>query len=94
MPFKFNVTGRHRIPRARYRVRNWPAYEAGLKRRGDLRAAIPGTLISISTRARIEGDDPEEYRRSFCGRQHGLASHLWPVLGADRIALGSQKENI
>ncbi len=36
MPFKFNATRRHRIPRARYRVRNWPAYEAGLKRRGDL----------------------------------------------------------
>ena len=36
MPFKYNATRRHRIPRARYRVRNWPAYEAGLKRRGDL----------------------------------------------------------
>ena len=36
MPFEFNATRRHRIPRARYRVRNWPAYEAGLKRRGDL----------------------------------------------------------
>ncbi len=36
MPFKHNATRRHRIPRARYRVRNWPAYEAGLKRRGDL----------------------------------------------------------
>jgi len=36
MPFKFNATRRHRIPRARYRVRNWPAYEAGLKQRGDL----------------------------------------------------------
>jgi len=36
MPFKFNASRRHRIPRARYRVRNWPAYEAGLKRRGDL----------------------------------------------------------
>jgi hypothetical protein len=36
MPFKFNAARRHRIPRARYHVRNWPAYEAGLKRRGDL----------------------------------------------------------
>ena len=36
MPFKFNAARRHRILRARYRVRNWPAYEAGLKRRGDL----------------------------------------------------------
>src|SRR5919112_1654660 len=36
MPFKHNAARRHRIPQARYRVRNWPAYEAGLKRRGDL----------------------------------------------------------
>ena len=36
MPFKFNATRRHRIPRAQYRVRNWPAYEAGLRQRGDL----------------------------------------------------------
>ena len=36
MPFKHHSARRHRIPRARYRVQNWPAYEAGLKRRGDL----------------------------------------------------------
>ena len=36
MPFKHNAARRHRIPQARYRVQNWPAYEAGLKRRGDL----------------------------------------------------------
>src|ERR687893_254650 len=36
MPFKHNAARRHRILKARYRVQNWPAYEAGLKRRGDL----------------------------------------------------------
>jgi hypothetical protein len=36
MPFKHNAARRHRIPMARYRVRNWRAYEAGLQRRGDL----------------------------------------------------------
>jgi hypothetical protein len=40
MPFKFNAARRHRIPRARYRVRNWSAYEAGLKRRGNLTLRI------------------------------------------------------
>ena len=35
MPFKHNAACRHRIPRARYRVMNFPAYEAGL-RQGDL----------------------------------------------------------
>src|SRR5215212_1540067 len=47
MPFKHNAARRHRIPKTRYRVQNWPAYEAGLKRRGDLtlwldEAAITG----------------------------------------------------
>lgn len=36
MPFKRNAGRRHRIPKARYRVRNWREYEAGLERRGDL----------------------------------------------------------
>ncbi len=36
MPFKHNAARRHRIPRAHYRVINWPSYEAGLRRRGDL----------------------------------------------------------
>ena len=36
MPFKHNVARRHRIPKRRHRVTNWPAYEAGLRRRGEL----------------------------------------------------------
>ena len=36
MPFKHHAAHRHRIPKARYRIRNWAAYEAGLRRRGDL----------------------------------------------------------
>ena len=42
-------SGRHRVPKARYRVVNWLAYEAGLRRRGDLtfwldEAALAGWL--------------------------------------------------
>ena len=40
MPFKFNAAGRHRIPRARHRVTNWPAYDVGL--RGLDEAALAG----------------------------------------------------
>ncbi len=36
MPFKHNAARRRHIPRARYRVTNWPAYEASLRRHGDL----------------------------------------------------------
>ncbi len=47
MPFKHGASYRHRIPRARYRVTNWPAYEAGLWRRDNLtpwldKAALAG----------------------------------------------------
>jgi hypothetical protein len=36
MPYKFNETRRHKIPKARYRDANWPEYEAGLVRRGSI----------------------------------------------------------
>jgi hypothetical protein len=36
MPFKHNATRRHHIPKARRRITNWPSYEAGLRRRGDV----------------------------------------------------------
>ena len=36
MPFKHNAARRHRNPKRRYWVTNWPVYEAGLRRRGDL----------------------------------------------------------
>jgi len=46
MPFKHNAAHRHRIPRARYRVTNWPAYEAGLRRRGDLTLWLDEAALS------------------------------------------------
>jgi hypothetical protein len=36
MPHKYNVDRRHRIPKTRYKVTNWKAYEAGLRQRGSL----------------------------------------------------------
>lgn len=36
MPFKFHASRRHKIPKARYAVKNWPAYEAALRQRGDI----------------------------------------------------------
>src|SRR3954470_9185099 len=36
LPFKLNQTRRHHIPRQTHKVTNWPAYEAGLRRRGSL----------------------------------------------------------
>ena len=36
MPYKFNECRRHKIARTRYRVTNWPDYDAALVRRGSL----------------------------------------------------------
>jgi DDE family transposase len=36
VPFKANQDRRHRIPRQRHRVTNWPEYDAALRRRGSL----------------------------------------------------------
>ena len=36
MPYKFNQSRRHKIPKAKYRVTNWPEYDAALVRRGNL----------------------------------------------------------
>jgi hypothetical protein len=36
MPHKHNADRRHHIPKMKYQVRNWPEYEAGLRRRGSL----------------------------------------------------------
>ena len=36
MPYKFNESRRHKIPKARYRVTNWPEYDAALVRRGSV----------------------------------------------------------
>ncbi len=36
MPFKANAARRHRIPKQRYRVTNWAAYDAALRQRGSL----------------------------------------------------------
>jgi hypothetical protein len=36
LPFKHHADRRHHIPKRRYRVTNWPAYDAALRRRGSL----------------------------------------------------------
>jgi hypothetical protein len=46
MPFKHHAARRHRIPKVRYRVQNWPAYEAGLRRRGELTLWFDETAIA------------------------------------------------
>jgi len=46
MPYKFNETRRHKIPRAKYRVTNWPEYDAALVRRGSLTVWITEEAVA------------------------------------------------
>ena len=40
MPHKHNADRRHHIPKMAFKVQNWAAYEAGLRRRGSLTLCI------------------------------------------------------
>src|SRR3954470_6759961 len=46
MPYRFNEPRRHKIPRARYRVQNWPEYDRALQRRGGLTVWGPPEAIA------------------------------------------------
>jgi hypothetical protein len=46
MPFKFHEARRPHIPKARYRVRNWPDHDRGLVRRGDIRVWLSDDAIA------------------------------------------------
>jgi hypothetical protein len=57
MPFKFHEPRRHRVPKARYRVTNWPEYDRGLVGRGDLRLWIAENALAawVAPRRRTRG---------------------------------------
>jgi hypothetical protein len=61
MPHKYNADRRHHIPRARYKVTNWKAYEAGLRQRGSL-------TIWFSE----EGVPRTHWQRWQCGAAHEM----------------------
>ncbi|AYG62100.1 IS5 family transposase [Rhizobium jaguaris] len=46
MPFKYNSTRRYRIGKMKFKLTNWPEYEAGLRRRGSLTLWITPEALS------------------------------------------------
>ena len=46
MPYKFNEARRHKIPKAKYKVTNWPDYDAALVRRGCLTVWVTEEAIA------------------------------------------------
>ena len=62
MPYKANEPRRHKIPKARYRVENWTAYDAALRRRGDLTIWVtPETIAAWTPPATGRRGRPSRY---------------------------------
>ena len=78
MPYKMNESCRHEIPRARYRVENWAAYDTALRRRGDLTLWVTPEAIAAWT-------PPATGRRGRPSRYSDLAIEAGLML---RLAFG------
>ena len=76
MPYKFHASRRHHIPKAKYRVTNWPDHDRGLVRRGSgLTKAfwLTGTRANDGHLAVNGGLRKWRFpRRCFWGRHSGL----------------------
>ena len=71
MPYKFNESRRHEIPRAQYHVTNWPEYDAALVKRGSLTVWMTeGLLRSIADVLEIDIAIPD--RATLSRRGVGL----------------------
>lgn len=60
MPHKFNTARRHHIPKMKFRMTNWPDYEAGLRRRGSLTLCVTSDALAgwRAPRRRTRGGQP------------------------------------
>ena len=47
MPYKANADRRHKIPKMRYRVTNWPEYDAALVQRGSLTLWVTEKALAV-----------------------------------------------
>ena len=62
MPFKFNIKGRHHIPRQRHRVTNWRDYDRALRNRGSLTIWItPEAIAGWKAQARTTPGGQRHY---------------------------------
>src|SRR3712207_8608936 len=78
MPYKANEARRHKIPRARYRVSNWPEYDRALQRRGSL-------TVWVTPEALAAWHPPKMGRRGRPPRYAAIASETGHLL---RLAFG------
>src|ERR687897_3381325 len=78
MPYRANEPRRHKIPRARYRVTNWPEYDRALQRRGSLTVWVTPEALAV-------WHPPKTGRRGRSPRYADLAIETGHLL---RLAFG------
>jgi len=90
MSYKFNEPRRHKIPKTKYRVTNWPEYDAALVRRGSLTVWVTEEAIA-GWHAPATGKPGGQPFYSDLAIESGLALRLIPGLGLRQIegTLGS-----
>ena len=78
MSFKHNAVRRLRIPRARHRVMNWPAYETGLRCRSDLTLLVDAAALAgwAAPRRSSPGGQPRYSELSLFVLTMRLVIHL------------------
>jgi hypothetical protein len=81
MPYKFNESRRHKIPQARYRVTNWPDYEAALIRRGSLTVWLTEEAVQ-AWHAPATGERGGQLIYSAIARP--VSRFAWPNLNSPR----------
>ena len=76
MRYKADEPRRHKVPRARYRVTNWPEYDGALQRRGSLTVWVtPGALTAWHPPRTGRRGRSRAYRRTAA--LAGGPSHEW-----------------
>jgi hypothetical protein len=90
MPFKANSDRRHKFPKAKYQVTNWPEYDAALVRRGSLTVWVTDEAIA-AWHAPATGKRGGQPVYSDLAIETGLALRLVLRLGLRQIegTLGS-----
>ena len=78
MPYKANEARRHKIPKARYKVTNWPEYDKALQQRGSL-------TVWVTPEALAAWHPPKTGRRGRSREYSDLAIETGHLL---RLAFG------
>lgn len=93
MPYRANADRRHKFSRVKYRVTNWPVYDAALVRRGSLtlcgtEEAVEGWQAPVTGRRGGQAVYSERVGRHTGTRGRAILVDLFGARGADDRSRG------